>query len=210
MMSLHSYLLFVVACFGLVLVPGPDMMYMLGRCVAQGRRAGILSAIGFNLGGYVHLTATVLGLAAILATSAVAFTVVRWLGAAYLIYLGINALWSRKELYAMTEESANARNGRTILWQAFLSDVLNPKVALFFLALLPQFVTRNAVHPTVQILLLGMTLNIIALPTNIVLACCAARVTRVLRRDRSLSQWLRRGLGALFVALGLRIAFEKI
>ena len=146
MMSLHSYLLFVVACFGLVLVPGPDMMYMLGRCVAQGRRcacAGILSAIGFNLGGYVHLTATVLGFAAILATSAVAFTVVRWLGAAYLIYLGVNALWSRKELYAMTEESANARNDRTILWQAFLSDVLNPKVALFFLALLPQFVNRK-------------------------------------------------------------------
>ncbi len=210
MMSLHSFLLFVVACFGLVLVPGPDMMYMLGRCVAQGRRAGILSAIGFNLGGYVHLTATVLGLAAILATSAVAFTVVRWLGAAYLIYLGVNALWSRKELYAMTEESANARNARTILWQAFLSDVLNPKVALFFLALLPQFVARNAVHPTLQILLLGMTLNVIALPTNIALACCAARVTGVLRRDRSLSQWLRRGLGALFVALGLRIAFEKI
>jgi threonine/homoserine/homoserine lactone efflux protein len=76
-MSLHSYLLFVVACIGLVLVPGPDMMYMLGRCVAQGRRADILSAIGFNLGGYVYLTAAVLGLAAILATSAVEFIVVR-------------------------------------------------------------------------------------------------------------------------------------
>jgi len=102
---------------------------MPGRHVAQGRGAGVLSAIGFNLGGYVHLPATVLGLAAILATSAVACTVVRWLGAACL-YLGVNAFWRRQELYAMTEESANARNGRTILWQAFVSDVLNPKVAL--------------------------------------------------------------------------------
>jgi len=210
MMSLHSYLLFVLAAVALILVPGPDMMYMLGRCLAQGRRAGILSAIGFNLGGYVHLTAAVLGLSAILATSATAFTVVKWIGAAYLVYLGLSALWSKQGLLAIETDATAGRRGRTILWQAFLSDVLNPKVALFFLALLPQFVDRTAPHPTLQIVLLGLTVNVIALPVNIAIACCAARITRGLRRNGSLTLWLRRGLGALFIALGLRIAVEKV
>jgi threonine/homoserine/homoserine lactone efflux protein len=211
MMTLHSYLLFVLAAFALILVPGPDMMYMLGRCLAQGRRAGILSAVGFNLGGYVHLTAAALGLSAILATSATAFTVVKWIGAAYLVYLGLSALWSKQGPLAIDTDAAIAgRGSRTILWQAFLSDVLNPKVALFFLALLPQFVDRSAAHPTLQIILLGVTVNAIGLPTNIVIACCAARVSHGLRRSGSTTLWLRRGLGVLFIGLGLRIAVERV
>lgn len=210
MMSLHSYLLFVLAALALVLMPGPDMMYMLGRCLAQGRRAGILSAIGFNLGGYVHLTAAVLGLSAILATSATAFTIVKWIGAAYLVYLGVTALWSKQGPLVIGTDVAAGRGSRTILWQAFLSDVLNPKVALFFLALLPQFVDRNAPHPTLQIILLGVTVGVIGLPINIAIACCAARITRGLRSSGSITLWLRRGLGVLFIALGLRIAGEKV
>lgn len=210
MMSLHSYLLFVLAAVALVLVPGPDMMYMLGRCLAQGRRAGILSAIGFNLGGYVHLTAAVLGLSAILATSATAFTIVKWIGAAYLVYLGLSALWSKQGPLAIEADAAGGRPSRTILWQAFLSDVLNPKVALFFLALLPQFVDRSAPHPTLQIILLGVTVNAIGLPTNIAIACCAARITRNLRRSGTMTLWLRRALGMLFIGIGLRIAVEKV
>lgn len=209
-MSLHSYLLFVLAAVALVLVPGPDMMYMLGRCLAQGRRAGILSAIGFNLGGYVHLTAAVLGLSAILATSATAFTIVKWIGAAYLVYLGLSALWSKQGPLAIEADAAGGRPSRTILWQAFLSDVLNPKVALFFLALLPQFVDRSAPHPTLQIILLGVTVNAIGLPTNIAIACCAARITRNLRRSGTMTLWLRRALGMLFIGIGLRIAVEKV
>ena len=209
MMSLHSYLLFVLAAIALILVPGPDMLYMLGRCVAQGRRAGILSAIGFNLGGYVHITAAVLGLSAILAASATAFTVVKWAGAAYLVYLGISTLW-RKERPLAVEAVAGGVRGRTILWQAFLSDVLNPKVALFFLALLPRFVDKDAPHPALQILLLGLTVSVIALPTNILIVCCADRITGSFRRNASVSLWLRKGLGVLFIALGLRIAAEKI
>lgn len=209
-MSLHSYLLFVLAAVALILVPGPDMMYMLGRCLAQGRKAGILSAVGFNLGGYVHLTAAVLGLSAILATSATAFTVVKWVGAAYLVYLGLGALWSGQGPLAIETEAVAGRRSRTILWQAFLSDVLNPKVALFFLALLPQFVDRSAPHPTLQIILLGVTVNAIGLPTNIVIACCASRITRGLRRSGATTLWLRRGLGVLFIGLGLRIAVEKV
>ena len=209
MMSLHSYLLFVLAAFALILVPGPDMLYMLGRCVAQGRRAGILSALGFSLGGVVHITAAVLGLSAILAASATAFIAVKWAGAAYLVYLGISTLW-RKQRPLAIEAGGGGIRGRTILWQAFLSDVLNPKVALFFLALLPQFVDKDAPHPALQILLLGLTVSVIALPTNILIVCCADRITGSFRRNASVSFWLRKSLGVLFIALGLRIAVEKI
>lgn len=209
MMSMHHYLLFVLAAIALILVPGPDMLYMLGRCVAQGRRAGMLSAIGSNLGGYVHITAAVLGLSAILAASATAFTVVKWAGAAYLVYLGISTL-RRKQGPVAIGASYVPLLARTILWQAFLSDVLNPKVALFFLALLPQFVNRRAPHPALQILVLGLTVSLIALPTNLVIVWWADRITGTLRRNAEVSRWLHKGLGVLFIALGLRIAAERI
>jgi threonine/homoserine/homoserine lactone efflux protein len=210
MMTLHSYLLFVCATIVLVIVPGPDMAYMLARCIAQGRRAGVLAAVGFNLGGYVHLTAAVLGLSAILATSSVAFSAVKWVGAAYLVYLGISVLRSKRgPLVISADGLAKNRNDRTILWQAFLSDVLNPKVAMFFLALLPQFVDTTGSHPTLQILILGVTVNMIALPINILLVYFSASLTEALRRSPAISERLQKAMGALFVALGLRLAFEK-
>lgn len=209
MMTLHSYLLFVGATVVLAIVPGPDMVYMLARCIAQGRRAGMLAALGFNLGGYVHLMAAVLGLSAILATSSVAFSVVKWLGAAYLIYLGISALRSGAGPLVISADGLGNRNDRTILWQAFLSDVLNPKVAMFFLALLPQFVDTTGTHPTLQILALGVTVNMVALPINLLFVHFSSRVTAALRRSPKISGRLQKAMGALFVALGLRLAFEK-
>ena len=210
MMTLHSYLLFVGATIVLVIVPGPDMAYMLARCIAQGRRAGVLAALGFNLGGYVHLTAAVLGLSAILATSSVAFSVVKWVGAAYLVYLGIGVLRSKQGPLVISADGLANRNNGTILWQAFLSDVLNPKVAMFFMALLPQFVDTTGSHPTFQILVLGVTVNMIALPINILLVYFSARLTEALRRSPVISARLQKAMGALFVALGLRLALDKI
>jgi len=208
-MTLHNYLLFVSACIALALVPGPDMAYMLARCVAQGRRAGMLAAVGFNLGGFVHLTAAVLGLSALLASSSIGFTVVKWLGAAYLVYLGIATIRSRQGQIVIPGSTPAGPSGRTILWQAFLSDVLNPKVALFFLAFVPQFVDAHGPHPTLQILLLGVTVNVIALPVDLLLVWFSARFTRALRGNAAFSRWLQKGMGALFIALGLRLAVEK-
>jgi len=207
--TLHSYLLFVLASIALDLVPGPDMAYMLARCIAQGRRAGILAAFGFNLGGYVHVTAAVLGLSALLASSSMAFTVVKWLGAVYLICLGIGAIRSSRGQALAPGDAPAGPSGRTILWQAFLSDVLNPKVALFFLAFVPQFVDAKGPHPTLQILLLGVTVNLISLPVNILLVLFSTSFTQALRRNGSISRWLQRGMGALFIALGLRLVTEK-
>jgi threonine/homoserine/homoserine lactone efflux protein len=168
-----------------------------------------MAAIGFNLGGCAHLTAAVLGLSAVIATSVVAFTVVKWLGAGYLIYLGISTLRSKTDPINLDMQKVTGPSAKTILWQAFLSDVLNPKVAMFFLALLPQFVEPQTSHPTLQILLLGVTVNVIALTGNIVLVTLSASVTASLRRDTSVSALLQKALGATFVALGLRLAIEK-
>jgi threonine/homoserine/homoserine lactone efflux protein len=207
--TLHSYLLFVGASVVLAIVPGPDMIYMLGRCVAQGRKAGLMAAIGFNLGGYAHLTAAILGLSALLATSAAAFSVVKWLGAGYLVYLGFNTLRGGGGRINLETQKGVGPAGKTILWQAFLSDVLNPKVAMFFLALLPQFVDVEGPHPTLQILFLGITINVIALACNIVLVTLSASVTVSLRRNSSTTAWLKRALGVTFLGLGLRLAMEK-
>jgi threonine/homoserine/homoserine lactone efflux protein len=167
-MSLEIYLTFVCASIVLCIVPGPDMIYLLGRSIAQGRKAGMYAALGINAGAYVHLTAAVLGLSAILATSSIAFTIVKWIGAAYLVYLGVSTILAKRTALVIESNTLLHINNKAIFWQGFLSDVLNPKVAIFFLAILPQFADPNATHPTVQLLVLGVTLNIIGIVTNII------------------------------------------
>lgn len=189
-------------------MPGPDMIYLLSRCIAQGRRPGVMATIGFSLGGYVHIAAAALGLSAILATSSLAFAAVKWAGAAYLVYLGVTVLRGKSGPLALTPGDGSRRDDWTILRQAFLSDVLNPKVAMFFLALIPQFVDPTGAHPTLQILLLGVTVNVIALPIDLLIVHGSARVTAAPRRNTRITGRLQKAMGALFVALGLRLAVE--
>jgi threonine/homoserine/homoserine lactone efflux protein len=204
-----TFLTFAGAVVVLVLAPGPDMAYMLTRTVAQGRKAGAVAAIGINLGAYVHVLASVLGLSAILATSAVAFTVVKWGGATYLVWIGIQAL-TRSAPVDVESTSTSGLSLTTIFWQGFFSDVLNPKVALFFLAFLPQFVTHGHGDEWIQLLVLGVTGNVIAIGTNLLLVCFASAATASLRRSQRITRWLHRAVGAMFIALGLRLANEKL
>ncbi len=210
-MTLENYLLFVLAAFVLCIVPGPDIAYLLSRCVAQGRKAGIFAALGINAGQIVHLAAAITGLSAILMTSATAFTVVKWVGAAYLIYLGITNLRRRSPQSNATGERLPHEGHGAVFWQGFVSDVLNPKMAIFFLALLPQFVVVSADggSPVGQLILLGLTVNVIALSVNLVLITASAEVTAKLRRESSIAGWLQKLMGATFIGLGVRLAFEK-
>ena len=208
-MSLHTYLLFVASCVVLVLVPGPDMAYMLTRTIAQGRRAGSMAALGINAGSYVHLAAAVAGLSALLLASSAAFTAVKWLGAAYLVYLGVSALVRREPLANLAGGEIGGRSLRAVFWQGFWSDVLNPKVAIFYVALLPQFVDADAGHATLQLLLLGLTGNMIGIVINLGLVAAAARLTGRLRRSERVALWLRRAMGLLFIGLGARLAVQK-
>lgn len=185
------------------------MLYLLGRCIAQGKKAGFMAALGFNAGGYCHLLMAILGLSAILATSALAFSIVKWIGAAYLIYLGLQALRSSMQVNSLDAQKADQRTLRTIFWQAFLSDLLNPKVALFFVALLPQFVEVESANRIGQLLLLGVTLNVIAILINLAIVLFAARVTAVLRDSDTTNVLLHKLMGIVFIGLGIRLASEK-
>lgn len=208
-MTLEIYLVFVGASIVLCIVPGPDMMFLLTRSVAQGTKAGLMAALGINLGGYVHLAAAVLGLSAVLATSPYAFAAVKFAGAGYLIYLGVRALVSENGPLPLNPDGL-ARHGRSeVFWQGFVSDALNPKVAIFFAALLPQFVVAHGEHPVLQLLLLGVTVNIIALTINCCLALLSGRVTRVFRQNDAIARWLHKAMGVVFITLGLSLAIEK-
>lgn len=207
MITLHSYLLFMGAVAVLCLVPGPDMAYMLARTIAQGRRAGLIAAIGINAGGYLHVIAAVLGLSAVLATSSAAFTAVKLAGACYLIWIGIQTITSRSEKSSDFGSARPVASYARIFWEGFLSDALNPKVAIFFLAFLPQFVNRASdVSVPVQLLFLGVTCNVIAIGINVALVALAGTATRAIRVSNTWKMWLNKLAGGLFIALGLRLA----
>ncbi len=154
MFDTTSFALFFVASWALILTPGPDMVYVLTRGMAHGRRAGLISALGVTVGILVHTLLAAFGLAVILQTSLVAFLLVKYVGAAYLIYLGVKALKDTGSLVLQTDHPA--LRVRVLFWQGVLSNVTNPKVALFFLAFLPQFVRREAGLVPLQMLMYGL------------------------------------------------------
>ncbi len=208
-MGMDSYLMFIGASVVLCLVPGPDMAFLLLRSLAHGKRIGVAAALGINAGAYVHLLFAVAGLSAILATSALAFNVLKWLGAAYLIYLGLQFFLARGE-GETTSEAPVASGWWNTFWQGFWSDVLNPKVAVFYLAFLPQFVDPNAGHTTLQLLFLGLTLNVIGILTNLLLVHFSVRLTQAWQGHHSLRRRLEKITGVVLVGLGLRLANERM
>lgn len=210
MIEPHTYLLFIGAVVLLVVAPGPDMAYMLTRTIVQGRRAGMVAAVGINAGAYVHVLAAVLGLSAILATSSFAFAVVKWVGAGYLVWIGLQAIASRGVPIDLDAGDPVRRNEATIFWQGFLSDVLNPKVAIFFVAFLPQFIDAARPDRTWQLLFLGVTCNVVALGINLLLVTFASTASARIRTNPKITAWLNKAMGAVFVALGIRLANEKL
>lgn len=212
MIDLHTYLLFIGAAFVLVIVPGPDMAYMLARTIAQGRSAGFLAAAGINAGAYVHVFASVVGLTALLAASSVAFTILKWVGACYLVWIGLRALAQKAHSTQSDDAAPSELPRKAIFWQGFWSDVLNPKVAIFFLAFLPQFVDVNNMHMgvTQQLLLLGITCNVIAICTNLVIVYFASAMTNRLRKSHRVTAWLHKVMGSIFIALGIRLVRERL
>lgn len=174
----------------------------------QGRRTGIWSTLGINAGCLVHTVAVATGLSALLAASATAFTVIKWLGAVYLIAMGIQSLRSRA--LAMQDDIARASaSDWTIFRQGLITNVLNPKVALFFLALLPQFVSVDAPAGVPAFLLLGFSFIVTGSLWSLVLVFSADRLTTRVRQSPRLGQWVNRGVGALLIALGLRLAVSE-
>jgi threonine/homoserine/homoserine lactone efflux protein len=208
MFGTHSLLLFVTSGLLLNMTPGQDTFYILGRSVAQGRRAGVLSVLGITAGCVVHTLAAALGLSAILATSAAAFLVVKLLGAAYLIYLGARMLLDRSAGAAPAADYAR-EDSWAVFRAGFLTNVLNPKVALFFMAFLPQFVDPTADSRFAAFLFLGVLFMFNGTLWCLVLVWFASAMSRRFRENPSAGSVLRRAGGALFVGLGVRMAISK-
>ena len=207
MLDLTHLSLFIVASLALIVTPGPDVLYVVTRGIAQGRRAGLVSAAGIISGLLVHTALAALGLAVLLQTSALAFMVVKYAGACYLIYLGIKAFRS-EEGFALDEAPKQAR-GRAVFLQGMLTNVLNPKVALFFLAFLPQFVRPGSSNPAVEIVALGALFAVLSVPFLGAVGYSAGRVGGWLQRKPQVASKLRWLTGSVFLVLGVRLVFLK-
>src|SRR6266850_1801612 len=208
MFGIHDFSLFLAAGILLNLTPGPDTVYILGRSVAQGREAGVASALGICVGSIFHTCAAALGLSAILATSALAFGTIKLIGGAYLVFLGIKMILDRRKHLSLP---SNFRRRTTIaaFRQGVFTNVLNPKVALFFLAFLPQFIDPASNMKVLAFLSLGLTFVTTGTIWCLVLAWFASVFSDRLRGNETIEQWLNRATGALFVFLGLRLASAK-
>lgn len=202
-----KFILFVGVSWALILAPGPDMLYVITRGVTQGRRAGMLSAVGVVCGILVHTTAAAFGLTLILQTSAMAFLVVKTLGAFYLIYLGIKA-WRDKSTFSVQESASNV-SLRRVFWQGVLSNVLNPKIAIFFLAFLPQFVDRGSRNVPLQMIFLGLTFACFGLCFLLALGYSSGKIGSLLTRRPQYAQSLQRLAGGILVGLGIRLALTE-
>ena len=202
--------LFVAAGLLLNITPGVDMALVLRSGAAQGFRAGAAAALGISAGCWVHIAAAALGVSALLAGSPLAFGLLQWLGAAYLVWLGIGMLRSRAAVAGAAEPGASTGPALGRLFaQGFLTNALNPKVALFFLAFVPQFISPRPAQPALAFVLLGTVFVLNSTVVNLLIAAGAAALRRRLAgraRWQRLGPWLNRGAGALFVALGLKLA----
>jgi threonine/homoserine/homoserine lactone efflux protein len=197
---------FVLATLAFLLIPGPAVLFVVARSVEQGRRAGIASVAGGSLGNLVHVVAATLGVSALVASSALAFSVVKYLGAAYLIYLGLRTLLTRED--EGTAAIGPRRSLRRIAWQGFLVYALHPKTALFFLAFLPQFAdpSRGPIAP--QIFILGCLFILLSLLTDGGYALLAGTVGGWLRSSARIRRIQRYVSGSVYLALGVTAAFS--
>ena len=212
----HQLVMFIAAGWLLNLTPGPDVLYILTNALRSGTRAGVVAGLGITAGCFVHIFAAAAGVGALLATSATAFTVLKWLGAAYLLWMGARMLLSRPAaddgntaaLVAARAGSAQHTNLRKVFLGGFWTNVLNPKVAIFFLAFVPQFIAPGADNKALAFVLLGVLFNVNAIPVNVGWALAAswmARRAKVIQRGM---HWLDRVAGVMFIGFGLKLALS--
>ena len=205
--GIQHYDAFLLASIALNLTPGLDTFYILTRSGREGHAVGIAAALGINAGCIVHTLAAVLGISAILMTSALAFGVLKYLGAAYLVWIGLRMMFSRATTRQPTE--TRGKGFAAAFRQGMLTNVLNPKVALFFLAFLPQFVSMHAAHPQLGLVLLGLSFIGTGLTWSTVLALMGGRIHRLLTTRPQLGQWMDRVCGMVLVAFGVKLALQQ-
>ena len=207
MLGIHDFWIFVLAGLLLNITPGPDIAYIVARSAQLGWRGGATAALAIAAGCFVHIAAAALGVSAIIAASALAFAVLKWIGALYLIYVGARML-----LAGMQDGAPSDRAGpppaplRAVFWQGFLTNALNPKVALFFLAFLPQFIDADAPAKVLAFATLGLVFNLNGTLWNLMVAWFSSRLAAAPAFGRA-RIWLQRAIGGALIGLGARLAW---
>jgi len=208
MFGLPNISIFLLAALILLLTPGPAVLYIVARSLDQGRLAGFVSVFSIEVGNFVHVLAATLGLSAILVSSALAFSIVKYMGAAYLIYLGVRRLLARET--AHQPATFQRQSLRRIFRQGVLVAILNPKTALFFFAFLPQFVDSSKSSFTIQLLTLGCLFVLMAIVTDSLYALLAGTVGQWLKGSRSFMRVERYLVGTVYIGLGVMAALADI
>lgn len=214
-LDIHQLGWFVLAGWLLNLTPGPDVLYIVTQSLSRGVRAGLVAGLGITTGCFVHVAAAALGLSALLAASSTAFTVLKWLGAAYLLWMGVRMLLTRAS--RAEEDDRNVANATPhagpdtltrVFFGGFMTNVLNPKVALFFLAFVPQFIPPGAPDKALAFALLGTLFNLNAIPVDVGYALLAAWTARRMGMVQRGMRGLQRAAGLMFIGFGVRLAMS--
>lgn len=207
-MIINNFWMFAFTGLLLNLTPGNDMLYVIARSSGQGTRAGVVSALGIGAGCIIHILAAVIGLSALIAQSATAFDIIKYVGAAYLVYLGARSLVSKKQLVKI-DQNLKKLSYKKIFWQGFITNVLNPKVALFFLAFLPQFINIHKGDTSLQILFLGTWFDVVGTIVNVLVALLFGKIGAWLSKSPTFIQWQERITGTILIALGIKVALSS-
>ena len=204
MFGTHDLVMFVIAGLLLNITPGADTLYIVGRSASQGARAGAVAALGIGAGCFVHVSAAALGLSALLSTSALGFAIVKYIGAAYLFYLGVSMIVRRSRPTNSAQKLATEALSR-VFWGGFLTNALNPKVALFFLAFLPQFIDPASPNKGLGMLFLGVVFTFNGTLWNLFVAWSSATVSSRFKASPVIATWLNRACGGLFLYFSLKL-----
>ncbi|REH45056.1 threonine/homoserine/homoserine lactone efflux protein [Tenacibaculum gallaicum] len=206
-MGIENFIAFLVATVLFVLTPGIETVFLINKSISQGRRSGVYTSFGLNTGALVHTLLGALGLSIMIAKSAIFFALIKYLGAAYLIYLGVTKVMSKKGLITETNEGQKKDSAKSNFTSGFVTNILNPKVALFFIAFFPQFITPTEIENPVPFMILGVIYAIMTTVWYLVLTSFAGTFSTKIKENEKMGVRLNKISGVIFVLMGIQIAF---
>lgn len=203
-MGIENFMTFLITALIFVITPGMDTIFVLNKSIGEGKRSGVLASLGINTGVMIHTLLGALGLSVIIAQSPSGFLLIKYLGAAYIFYLGIMGIRSKKDVFQNTESTSKTKHN---FWSGFLTNVLNPKVALFFIAFFPQFILPDSLQSPVPFIALGITYAIIGIVWLVVLAICAGTFTQKIRNNPKIGVRMNKITGVIFMGMAVMVIF---
>ncbi|MEE4000955.1 LysE family translocator [Tenacibaculum sp. FZY0031] len=206
-MGIENFIAFFVATLLFVLTPGIETVFLINKSISQGRRSGVYTSFGLNTGALVHTLFGALGLSIMVAKSALFFALIKYLGAAYLVYLGVAKVMSKKGLITETNEEQKKNSAKSSFTSGFVTNILNPKVALFFIAFFPQFISPTEIENPVPFIIMGVIYAVMTTIWYLILTSFAGMFSTKIKENEKIGVRLNKVSGAIFVLMGLQIAF---